>query len=77
MDKLKAVVARPGDDVVLMHAVERADELHTLEILAVKLGEHSLKLCAVQHRHERGLDYVALVVAEGDLITAQLLRLGV
>ena len=77
LDKLKAVVARPGDDVVLMHAVERADQRHALEVCAVQLRQHGLKLRAVEHADERRLDHIVEMVPQSDLAAAELLRAAV
>ena len=60
-----------------MDAIERADQLHAGEVRAVQLGHHPLQLAAVEQRHHRGFDHVAEVVAEGDLVAAELLRLRV
>ena len=43
----------------------------------MQLGWHGLDLRAVQQGHQRGLHHVVEVVAQSDLIAAQLLRLGV
>lgn len=53
-----------------MDAVERTNQLHTLEVGAVKLGEHGLKLGAEEHTHNRCLDDITEVMAQSDLITA-------
>ena len=77
LEEAKAVVVLPGDDILLMDAVKGADELHPREILAVELGGHGLHLGAVEKPQKGGLDDVREVVAQGDLVAAQLLRLGV
>ena len=71
MQEFQAVVALPGDDVLLMDAIERANQLHALEVRAVQLGHHALQLRAVEHGHHRGLDHVVKVMAQGDLVAAQ------
>ena len=60
-----------------MDAVERTNQLHTLEIGAVKLGEHGLKLRTEEHTHDRCLDDITEVMAQSDLIAAQLFCLAV
>ena len=44
LNELQIVIAFPRDNIVLMHAVQRADEGHALKVGAVELGQHSLKL---------------------------------
>ena len=53
-----------------MDAVEGADQLHTLEVGAVEFREHSLKLGAEEHTHDRRLNHIAEVMSQGDLVTA-------
>ena len=72
MDKLEVVLFAPGDDVLLMHQVERANEFHALEVRAMELGHHRFDLSAVEHAHEDGLHHVVEVVAQGDFVAAQL-----
>ncbi len=67
----------PRDDVVLVDAVHRSDELHSLKVFAPELRDHPLQLRAVEHRHDRCLDHVAEMVPERDLVAAELLRLRV
>ena len=55
-----------------MYQVEGADELHALEVRAVKLGHHGLHLSAVEHAHEDGLNHVVEVMAQRDFVAAQL-----
>ena len=43
----------------------------------MELGGHGLDLGAVKQSQERGLNDIGEVVAQGDLIAAQLLRLGI
>ena len=77
LQKFQMVVVSPGNDGILVDAVQRADQLHTGEILAMELGRHGLDLGAVKQSQERGLNDIGEVVAQGDLIAAQLLRLGI
>ena len=77
LDEVQVVIVSPRLDVVLAHQIQRADEFHALEVGAVKLWHHGLDLRAVEHAHENGLDDIVVVVAEGDLVAAQLLREGV
>ena len=60
-----------------MDAVQGADELHAREIAAAQLRRHGLQLRAVEHAHDGRLDHVAEVVAESDLVAAELARLAV
>ena len=75
LDEFQAVVAAPGDDILLLDAVEGPDQLHTGEILAVELRHHALQLGTVEHGHDGGLDDVVQVVPEGNLVASQLPRL--
>ena len=77
LDELKVVVARPGDDVALVYTVERADQGHALEVRAVQLRQHGLKLGAVEHTDERRLDHVVEMVPQSDLVAAELLRAAI
>ena len=53
------------------------DQLHVGKILAVELGRHGLKLGAVKQPQKCGLDDIGKMMAQSDLIAAQLLRFGV
>ena len=77
LDKFKVVILHPRENVFLVDAVERTDQLHAREIRAVQLGQHGLHLRAVEHAHDRRLDDVVEVVAECDLVAAERLRLAV
>ena len=44
LDEFQLVVLLPRDDVLLVDAVERADQLHPGEVRAVQLGQHGLHL---------------------------------
>ena len=77
LNELQLIVAFPRQNVVLMDAVQRPDQLHALKIRAVQLGQHGLDLGAVEHPHDRRLNDVAEVVAQGDLVAAQALSLAV
>ena len=60
-----------------MDAVHGPDQLHSLKVIAVQLGQHGLKLGTVKHPHHRRLDHIVEMMSQGDLIAAQLLRLAV
>ena len=60
-----------------MDAVHRPDQLHALKVFGVELGHHSLELGAVEHADQGGLDHIAEMVAQGDLVAAQLPGLAV
>ena len=77
LDKLQPVVIFPVDNVLLVDAIHGADEFHAAEIQAVELGHHALQLRAVEHRHDGGLDDVGEVVAQRNLVAAQVLCLVV
>ena len=77
LDEVQAVIRRPGQDVVLEDAVEGTDQGHAREVRAVQLGQHALQLRPVEHADQDGLHHVAHVVAQGDLVAAQLLRAAV
>ena len=44
LDELELVVAAPGENIVLVYSVHGTDQLHALEVRAVELGQHGLKL---------------------------------
>lgn len=77
LDKLQPVVFYPVDDVLLVDAIHGADEFHAAEIQTVELGHHALQLRTVEHRHDGGLDDVGEVVAQRNLVAAQVLCLVV
>ena len=77
LDEMELVIVAPCFDVLFLDLVHGADQLHTLEILAMKLGHHSLDLAAVEHPHQYGLDHIIKMMSQSDLITAQGLGLGV
>ena len=77
LNELKVVVALPRQNILLADAVHRADEGHAGEAGAVELGGHGLELGTVEHAHHGGLDDIVEVVAQRDLIAAQLLGLAV
>ena len=77
LEKLQVIVVLPGDDIVFMDAVQGTDQLHAGKILAVELGRHGLKLGAVKQPQKCGLDDIGKMMAQSDLIAAQLLRFGV
>ena len=74
LDKVQVVGITPCLDVILAHQIQRADELHALEVGAVKLRHHGLDLGTVEHTHKNGLDDIVIVVSQRDLVAAQLLR---
>ena len=69
---MQVVVISPRLDIILAYQIQRTDQLHTLEIGAVELRHHGLDLGAVEHAHENRLDDIIVVMAQGDLIAAQL-----
>lgn len=71
--KVEPVAVPPPDYIAFANEIHRADELHTLEVGAVKLGHHSLNLRAVEHTHKYGFDYVVVVVTERNFVAAQIL----
>ena len=72
LDEMQVVVIPPRLDVILPDEVQRADQLHALKVGTVQLGHHRLDLGAVEHAHENRLDDIIVVMAQGDLIAAQL-----
>ena len=77
LDELQAVVACPGQNVVLVDAVERTDQAHAREVRAVQLRQHGLQLGSVEHADQHGLRHVAQVMAQRDFVAAELLRVAV
>ena len=75
LQEFEPVVIFPRDYVFLADAVQRADELHPLEIRTLELGHHPLELRAVEHTHHRRFDNVVHVVPERDLAASELFRL--
>ena len=67
----------PSDDVPLPHQVKGADKLHPREVCAVQLGHHGAVLRPVEGTHQDGFHHVVKMVAQGDLIAAQLLGMAV
>ena len=72
LDEVQIIVIPPVDDVGLADQVHRADDLHSIKMDAVQLWHHRLDLCAVEHAHEVCLDHIVVVMAECDLIAAQI-----
>ena len=64
----------PVDDVLLPDQIQRPDQLHPLKVCTVQLRHHRLDLRPVQHAHQDRLHDIIKVMAEGDLVTAELLR---
>ena len=77
LEKIQTIIPLPRKDVVLVDAIQRTNQRHTLKIRAVQLRDHGLELSAVKHAHHRGLDDVAEMMAEGDLVAAELLGVAV
>ena len=77
LEKVKSVVVAEAADVLLSHEVHGADEFHAGEVSALQLGHHGLILAGVEHAHEDGLDHIVVVMAEGNFVAAQLLRMAV
>ena len=77
LDEFQVVVPLPGQNVLLADAVHRADEGHAGKAGAVELGRHGLQLGAVEHAHDGRLDDIVEVVAQRDLVAAELLGLAV
>ena len=77
LDELQVVILLPGDDMSSSWTQYRG-RISSMpgKVVAVELGRHGLKLGAVEQAHERGLHHVAEVVAQGDLVAAQLPGLG-
>lgn len=67
----------PANNVLLVNAVHRANQLHPLEVAAMQLGQHRLKLCAVKHCHDRRFNNVVEMMPQRDFVAAQLLRSAV
>ncbi len=77
LDKFEVVILLPRENIFLMDAVQRTNQLHARKVGAVQLGQHGLHLRAIKHTHDGGFDDVVEVVAERDLVAAKLLRLAV
>ena len=77
LEEPQVVVVLPGNDGILMDAVQGPYQLHAGKILAVELGRHRLELGAVKQAQERGLHHIGKMVAQSDLVAAQFPRFGV
>ena len=77
LDKFEVVILLPREDILLVNAVQRTNQLHACKVGAVQLGQHGLHLRAIKHTHDGGFDDIVEVVAERDLVAAKLLRLAV
>ena len=66
------LVAREFDDVLFPAVGQRADH-HVTVVVAAQLGRHGFHLAAEKHVQEQGFHDVVTVVAEGDLVGADLL----
>lgn len=77
LDKFQLIVPPPCDDVILMDTVHGPDQFHSLKMVAVQFGQHSLKLRAVKHPHYCCLDHIVEVMAKSNFIAAQFLCLAV
>ena len=75
LQKAQAVIVAPCLDIVLSDVIQRTDQLHALIVGAVELGHHRLHLTAPEHTHQNRFDHVVIVMAEGDLVATELLRL--
>ena len=73
--KFQIVISLPIENILLVDAIHRTDELHSLEVFAVKLRHHRLQLRAVKHRHNSCFYHITHMMAERDFITAKLLCL--
>ena len=77
LDEFQFVVALPGQNVLFVDAVHRADEGHAGKAGAVQFGRHGLQLGTVEHTHNGGLDHVVEVMSQRNFVAAQLLGLAV
>ena len=71
LQKLQVVVILPCDDRVLMYAVQRPNQLHTVEVFAAELRRHGLQLSAVKKAHDRCFHNVGKMVPQCDLVAAK------
>ena len=70
---MQTVIISPRLDIILAHQIQRADQLHALEVDAVKLRHHRLHLRTVEHSHEDRLNDIIVMMAECNLVAAELL----
>ena len=70
---MQTVIISPRLDIILAHQIQRADQLHALEVDAVKLRHHRLHLRTVEHSHEDCLNDIIVMMAKCDLVAAKLL----
>ena len=61
LQEFQMVVTLPGNDIFFVDAIQRADQLHSGEMVAVEFGAHGLNLAAVEHAHQGGFDHVGEV----------------
>ena len=74
---MEVVIISPAFDVILPDQIEGADQLHSLKVGAVELGHHGLELAGIQHAHQDCFNDIVIMMAQGDLIAAQLFGLAV
>ncbi len=77
LDEVEAIVIAPALDIRLVDVVERADELHAGAARALDLRHHRADGAGVEHAHEIRLNHIVEVMAERDLIAAELAGLAV
>ena len=68
---MKTVVISPGPDSALPHQIERTDQFHSFEMLAVQLRKHGLDLSCIQHPHQNCFDHIVIMMAERNLVAAK------
>lgn len=68
LDEMQTVIISPRLDIILAHQIQRADQLHALEVDAVKLRHHRLHLRTVEHSHEDRLDDIIVMMASAILL---------
>ena len=77
LDEVEAIVVAPALDIRLVDIVERADELHAGAARALDLRHHRADGARVEHAHEIRLNHIVEMMAERDLIAAELAGLAV
>ena len=76
-DKLQSIDIPPCLDIVFADQIQRANQLHSFKVGAVELWHHGLCLTAVQNAHQCCFYYIVIMVAESNLIAAEILCLAV
>ena len=77
LNEVQFIGISPGLDILLPDEIQRADQLHPFEMLALQSRHHCLDFSGVQHAHQNRLNDVIIMMTKCDLVTPKLLRMTV